>query len=199
MCYGVKLPPFEHSLALVQRERGMIIFSGNMYHGPNVDGALFFLREIYPTILSRYPGATLYIVGSHPDVRVVAAAQAYGPRVVITGRVRDMSEYLARAMVSVCPVRLQIGVQTKVLEALAHGTPVVSTSAGNSGIQGYSGSELWVEDDPLRFAARVISLLEGDGWLAFSERGRKFVAEQFSWERSAAELEIHVEELLHPI
>ena len=116
----------------------------------------------------------------------------FGEHVVITGRVNDMSEYLQRAKVSICPVRLKIGVQTKILEALSWGTPVVTTSAGNSGIGGCSGSELWVEDELNLFASRVVSLLRGENWQRFSEEGRKLVDERFSWERSAMELEQHI-------
>jgi glycosyltransferase involved in cell wall biosynthesis len=88
-------------------------------------------------------------------------AGSLGEHVVITGKVDDVSEYLRQAVVSICPVRLKVGVQTKILEALTFGTPVVTTSAGNSGIAGRSGEEMWVEDDPRNFAFRVVSLLRG--------------------------------------
>jgi glycosyltransferase involved in cell wall biosynthesis len=103
-----------------------------------------------------------------------------------------MQEYLRRAKVSICPVRLKIGVQTKILEALSWGTPVVTTSAGNSGIGGCSGSELWVEDEPNIFASRVVSLLRGEGWNQLSEKGRKLAENGFSWERSAMAIEQHI-------
>jgi glycosyltransferase involved in cell wall biosynthesis len=72
---------------------------------------------------------------------------------------------------------------------LSWGTPVVVTSAGNSGVQAASGQELWVADDPGQFAAHVVSLLRGERWLQLSQAGRSLVAQRFSWQRSAAELE----------
>jgi glycosyltransferase involved in cell wall biosynthesis len=134
----------------------------------------------------------LWIVGAEPDMRICATAVCFGEHVVITGRVNNMSEYLQRAKVSICPVRLKIGVQTKILEALSWGTPVVTTSAGNSGIGGCSGRELWVEDESNIFASRVVALLRGENWHRLSEGGRKLVEERFSWELSAMELEQHI-------
>lgn len=190
--YGVGQNAQGEILTLEARTSGMIVFSGNMFHPPNVDGILFFLEKIYSFVLLGYPLATLWIVGATPDIRIHRAAAKFRSRVVITGKVEDISEYLRRAVVSICPVRLKIGVQTKILEALSWGTPVVTTSEGNSGIGGISGRELWVEDEPNDFANRVVALLHGDDWKRFSEGGR-IIAEHFSWERSAAVVEKHLE------
>lgn len=190
--YGVNKRSIKEIVGYEGRSEGMIIFSGTMFHPPNVDGALFFLQQIFPVVLQEYSTAILWIIGAEPDMRIRDAATCFGEHVVITGRVNDMSEYLQRAKVSICPVRLKIGVQTKILEALSWGTPVVTTSAGNSGIGGCSGNELWVEDEPNIFASRVVSLLRGEDWQQLSEEGRKLVEERFSWERSAMELEQHI-------
>jgi polysaccharide biosynthesis protein PslH len=190
--YGINNHFLRDIIRYEGRTKGMILFSGNMFHSPNVDGALFFLKHIFPMVLKDYSSAILWIVGSEPDNRIRDASACFGEHVVITGRVNDMSEYLRYAMVSICPVRLKIGVQTKILEALSWGTPVVSTSAGNSGIGGFSGSELWVEDEPNIFASRVVELLRGEGWQKLSVEGRKLVEEHFSWEQSALKLEQHI-------
>jgi polysaccharide biosynthesis protein PslH len=190
--YGVNKRNAEEIAGFEERTEGMIIFSGSMFHPPNVDGALFFLRDIFPLVLREYSAAVLWIVGAEPDRRIRDAAARFGEHVVVTGRVNDIQEYLRRAKVSICPVRLKIGVQTKILEALSWGTPVVTTSAGNSGIGGRSGSELWIEDEPNTFAGRVVALLRGEGWHQLSEKGRKLAEEGFSWERSVMELEQHI-------
>jgi polysaccharide biosynthesis protein PslH len=190
--YGVAKRSKEKIIDYEGRTEGMIIFSGNMFHPPNVDGAVFFLQYVFLKILQDYSTAILWIVGAEPDIRIRDAAVCLGRHVVITGRVNDMAEYLQLAKVSICPVRLKIGVQTKILESLAWGTPVVTTNAGNSGIGGYSGRELWVEDDPNIFANRVVALLRGEGWDRLSQAGREFVEEHFSWERSGKELEQHI-------
>lgn len=193
--YGICQRNQEEIKAYENRTNGMIIFTGNMFHPPNVDGALFFLRNIFPLILEEYSSATFWVVGAKPDARIRRAAAKFGEHVILTGRVDDMSVYLQRAAVSVCPVRLKIGVQTKILEALSWGTPVVTTHVGNSGIGGGPGRGMWIEDEPVQFAHRVVALLGGKNWRQFSDDGRKFVVEHFSWERSASELEQHIERI----
>jgi glycosyltransferase involved in cell wall biosynthesis len=189
--YGVNKQSV-NTIDFADRTGGMIVFSGNMHHLPNVDGILYFLRNVFPLVLHDVPYTTLWIVGSNPDRRIYDVAGSLGEHVVITGKVDDVSEYLRQAVVSICPVRLKVGVQTKILEALTFGTPVVTTSAGNSGIAGRSGEEMWVEDDPRNFAFRVVSLLRGENWSGLSENGRKLVEDRFTWDRSAEELEQHI-------
>jgi glycosyltransferase involved in cell wall biosynthesis len=190
--YGITRRSDEDIFDYNNRTKGIVVFSGNMFHPPNVDGALNFINYAFPIVLQHYPTATLWIVGAEPDARIYKAARHFDKHVVITGKVDDMSEYLRCAIVAICPVRLKIGVQTKILEALSWGTPVVTTSAGNSGIGAQSGSELWVEDESVMFANRVVSLLRGENWHRLSFHGRRLVQERFSWEHSVSELEKHI-------
>lgn len=186
--YGVSTLDMGIPAAYADRERA-VIFSGNMFHPANIDAALWLLADIFPKVLEVYPTAKLWIVGADPDPRISTSAACFPEQVLVTGRVDDVTKYLKRATVSICPVRVKIGVQTKVLEALACGTPVVTTSAGNRGVAGQSGKELWVEDKAESLAQRVVELLQGQGWSNLSEQGRQFVSTRFTWEASAAKLE----------
>ncbi len=178
----------------VLRRDGMIVITGNMFHPPNVDAVEYFCREIFPEVSRRVPAANLWLVGSRP-VRAVSK-WADDPRIKVTGFVPDVRPYLRRARVSACPVRLRIGTQTKVLEAMACGTPVVTSAAGNHGIGGVSGEHLYVADDPSQFADRVVALLRGERWEELSRNGRRFVVGNFSWEASTAKLEGIMEHLV---
>jgi glycosyltransferase involved in cell wall biosynthesis len=171
----------------VSRRKGMIVITGNMFHVPNVDAVEFFCRDIFPLVCEREPSANLWLVGARPAARV--RKWANNPRIKVTGFVPDVRTYLREAVVSVCPVRLRVGTQTKILEALTCGTPVVTSSAGNHGIGAISGKHLYVTDDPREFANAVVSLLVAHKWNEFSENGRRFVRDRFSWESSAAKLE----------
>jgi glycosyltransferase involved in cell wall biosynthesis len=193
--YGVDKREAAEMLDYRSRVADSIVFSGNMFHPANVDAILHFLSAVFPKVLASHPSAQLWIVGADPHEKIVEASSRFGQSVVITGKVADVQQYIRRSVVSVCPVRLDIGVQTKVLEALSWGTPVVCTSAGNSGVQAISGQHLWVEDEPVRFAERVCSLLKGERWDELSRAGRQFSQTQFSWARSAAELQRHVARL----
>jgi polysaccharide biosynthesis protein PslH len=187
--YGVDPPKHEDLLPLSQRTPASIVFTGNLFHPPNVDGILFFLQSILPAVVKQFPSAKLSIVGSRPDRRIFREAERFPGVVEIVANVPDIGIYMRNAMVSVCPVRLKIGVQTKLLEALSWGTPVVATSAANAGIMAESGRHLWIADQPSSFAGHVVELLKTEGWEKMSTAGREFVLHQFDWKSSAAELE----------
>ena len=177
----------------VPRREGMIVITGNMCHLPNVDAAEFFCREIFPLICEREPRANLWLVGSRPLDRIKKLAS--NPRIRVTGSVPDIRPYLQQAMVSACPVRLKIGTQTKILEALACATPVVTNAAGNHGIGACAGEHLHIAEEPAEFANRVVELLKGERWHDLSENGRRFVEENFSWSKSGLKLEQILEQL----
>lgn len=175
------------------RTKGMIVMTGNMYHVPNVDAVEFFCRDIFPLVSQQEPCANLWLVGARPVKSVRKWAD--DPRIKVTGFVPDVRTYLRQAAVSICPVRLPIGTQTKILEALVCGTPVVTCSAGNHGIGATSGEHLYVADDPVAFANHVVALLRGQRWDELSQNGRRFVGSNFSWERSTVKLEQIMERL----
>lgn len=192
--YGVTPKPVADIQPFENREK-IIVYTGNMYHPPNVDGALHFLHDIFPDVLRMEPTARFFIVGADPDKRIFQAAKPYGANVEITGRVASLASYLEAARVSICPVRLEIGVQTKILESLSFGTPVVTTIAGNRGIGATSGIHLYATDDAEQFAEKVCELLRGVNWPFFSANGLQFVTDHFSWEGSARQLETHLSTL----
>lgn len=186
--YGISTRDLNAIRPFTSRVQGMIVFSGNMFHPPNVEGIKFFLENVFPLICRNSRTAKLWIVGNKPDARIFEAARPFGDKVVITGGVEELSDYLGKAVVSICPVRLKIGVQTKILEAMSLGTPVVTTPAGNSGIGGQNGHHLWIADQSEAFAERVLSLLSGEKWDEFSAAGRRLVVERFSWDNSVQQL-----------
>ena len=177
--YGIDINRFK-SDKNITRDKGMIVITGNMGYAPNVDGVLYFSQKIFPTILKQEPKAHLWLVGINPTSQIKELAT--NKNIKVTGYVEDVKYYLNRAMVSVCPIRLGVGTQTKVLEAMSMGTPVVTTSDGNHGISGVSGVDLFVADSPTEIADRVVNLLRGNNWDKLSYNGRKFVTENFNWD-----------------
>ena len=189
--YGV-MPKATGDIKPYASRRKIIVYTGNMFHPPNIDGALHFLEDIFPHVLRMESTAKVFIVGAEPDRRIFQAAKRYGASVEITGRVASLASYLETALVSICPVRLEIGVQTKILESLSYGTPVVTTIAGNRGIGATSGMHLHAVDDAELFAQKVCGLLRGENWPALSANGLQFVTDHFSWTESARQLETHL-------
>jgi len=135
-----------------------LLFVGGFIHPPNEDGICWFVREVWPDVRDAVPDATLTIVGSHASAEVLALERCAGVRVV--GYVPDTAPYLDRAAVSIAPLRYGSGMKGKVVEALACGVPVVTTSAGAQGLEVRAGVDLEVADQPQAFAHAVVALLQ---------------------------------------
>lgn len=184
--YGVDTAHFSPDDSL-SRKPGMIVISGTMSHPPNVEGIRYFCREVFPLVCAKNRHAELYLVGAHPIPEIAALA---GPNIHVIGSVPDMRLYLRQAMVSVCPVRLKIGTQTKVLEAMASGTPVVTTSAGNNGVEAISNLHAYVTDSPTEMADYInILFLDKEKWQFLAQNARQFTVKHFDWAVSCARFE----------
>ena len=137
------------------------------YH-PNIDGARWFAREVFPEIRRRRPGAEFLIVGNRPVREVLELAKGVG--VVVTGGVEDVRPYIAQACAVVAPLQLARGIQNKVLEGLALGSRFLA-------------ARLFVKLSAGRFrkasgnarARRILSLKSCPIWIALRRRISTFV------------------------
>jgi glycosyltransferase involved in cell wall biosynthesis len=134
------------------------------------------------------PHATLAIVGPRPAEKVAALNGRDGA--IVTGYVDDVRVELWRAQAAVAPLRIARGVQNKVLEAMAAGTPVVATASAAEGIEADPGRDLLVADEPRAFADAILALLS-DGELAarIAARGRAAAVAGHSWDANVSRLE----------
>ena len=176
--HGVSL---DHSpVQPTQREPNSVVFSGNMNYRPNVDAALFLVREIFPSIRQKIPDAILYIVGANPTHDVQELGETEG--VVVTGEVESVYTWLRRATVGVNPLRAGAGLQNKVLEGMACGLPMVITSVANEGIKAIPGTHMLVADSVSAFADSVINLLVNrESRHTLGESARQFIEQNWSW------------------
>lgn len=168
----------------VERTAGSlnILSIGTMYWPPNVDSMLYFTREILPLVRREIPDSTLTIAGQRPVESVLALAKEPGIRV--TGYVDDEREIARDCGVFVVPLRSGSGVRVKILNALAMGLPVVSTSIGAEGLDVRSGEHLLIADDPPAFADAVVRVLrDPELAAALGRNGRQLVCEKHSWDR----------------
>jgi len=171
-----------------------VVFFGLLSTFPNTDGVLHFLREIWPRIAAERPEARFRIIGARPPPSVQAFA---GPRVEVTGLVDDLRPHLAAAAALVVPLRLGSGTRLKILEGMAMGKAIVSTTLGAEGIDAVPGRDLLVADEPASFAAAVIRLLDDPGLAArLGSAGRRLAVERYSWEAAARALEGFYREVL---
>jgi glycosyltransferase involved in cell wall biosynthesis len=157
-----------------------LVFSGSMAYPPNEEGIAWFVREALPAIRAQAPDVELLIVGRDPPAAVRALAEP--PAITVTGAVPDIRPHLARATVIVVPIRSGGGTRLKLLEAMAAGRAVVTTTAGAAGIDVTEGREVLVADDPGRFAEAVVELLRDAGARRRLAAAARAVAEsRYDW------------------
>ena len=158
-----------------------LLFTGTMNYFPNSDAVIYFCNNVFPLIQKRYPDATFYIVGNHPTEQIRRLSDQKG--VVVTGYVPDIRPYFEKASVFVAPLRAGSGIQTKNLEAMAMGIPVVTTSIGAMGLEAETDTELLIADTPETFAERVIHLIENpDIRQNLANAGRKRDEASYDWQ-----------------
>ncbi|MCC7035518.1 MAG: glycosyltransferase [Acidobacteria bacterium] len=182
------------------REPMTIVVTGKMSYHANVTAARWLVEEVMPGVWAAAPAARLWIVGQDPAREVQALGATWpdppGPgasmpasRVIVTGTVPDIRPYLRRATVAVAPIRYGVGIQNKVLEAMACGTPVVATPQAVAGVPTRSGSELVVASTAGEFAQAIVSLLGDRGTCdRLSRASRAFAERQHDWRRAGAAL-----------
>ncbi len=157
-----------------------LLFTGKMDFRPNIDAMLWFGQRVWPFIQARRPQTTLAIVGQRPHLRLDILRVI--PGVTITGYVEDVRPYLAGATVYVAPLRVGGGTRLKLMEAMAMGKAIVSTSVGAEGFPVVNGRELRLADEPLAFAEAVLELLDKPIARAeLAQRGRAFAEANYSW------------------
>jgi glycosyltransferase involved in cell wall biosynthesis len=168
-----------------------LVFVGGFRHPPNVDAAIWLAREILPLVHARRAGAHLTIVGADPPRAVRGLASDC---VTVTGFVPDVEPFLARAAVVVAPLRTGSGMRVKLLQALARGKAVVSTSLGAEGLA--ADAPLLVAGSASELAEAVAGLLADETKRhALARRAREYVAEHHTWSGFASRLAATYREL----
>lgn len=150
---GVDLEDF--SVQTVATEPHTMVFTGIMNYYPNDHGVRYFLEEIFPLIQARVPDAQVSIVGGSPSRAVKSYASA---SVHVTGYVKEIPPYLARAEVAIIPLLIGGGTRLKALEAMAMKKPIVSTTLGCEGLDLFDGESVLFGDTPQAFADAVVRL-----------------------------------------
>lgn len=131
------------------------LYTGSLTYAPNAEAVAFWVRQIQPLVARSMPDVTLTVTGVLPPI---LPAEAEHAAVRLTGRVADLEPHFAEARVFVAPIQSGTGTRIKLLEAMAHGMPIVTTTKGIEGIQAQNNEHLLIADDPRDFAACVVRL-----------------------------------------
>jgi glycosyltransferase involved in cell wall biosynthesis len=164
-----------------------LVFNGTLEYRPNVDAAQHLVDEVWPLVRERCPEARLHIVGRTP---AALARRLQGPGVTVTGEVPDVRPWLEGATVIAVPIRMGGGTRLKVLEALALGKAMVSSTLGCEGIAVRHGEHLLVADSAEEFAARVHDLfLSARLRRHLGRQGRRLAEQLYTWDIAGERLE----------
>ena len=159
-----------------------LVFVGSMDWMPNIDGMRWFLAQVFPLIRKEKPDCRLAIVGRNPSQALLEAAK--DPAITVTGTVPDVRPFLWQSALSVVPLRVGGGTRLKIFEAMAAGTPVVSTTIGAEGLPVRHGETIQIADTAEQFAADCLRLLaHSQDRRKMAQQAAQLVIQNYSWEQ----------------
>lgn len=177
--------------------RPEVVFSGALSYHANDTAVLHLIEAIMPRVWAERPEVRLVVVGPSPSRALRRHAARDPQRLRLTGWVPSVREPLTAAAVAAVPMRYGAGIQNKVLEAMACGTPVVTDPRSGEAIGARAGEELLTAGDDEAFAGAILELLADPALRRrLGEAGRRRVETHFSWEAAAGALERHYEDAL---
>jgi sugar transferase (PEP-CTERM/EpsH1 system associated) len=168
-----------------------LIYTGGMNMFANRDAVEWFLQAIWPTVKKAIPGVRFYAVGARPSKAVLDMA-TQDPSIEAPGFVPDVRTWVARAAVYVVPLRVGGGTRLKMVDAMAQGKAIVSTTVGAEGIDGQDGVHFVLADTPDAIAAQVIRLLaDSTARERLGTAARKRAEERYAWPMLGKQLAAH--------
>ena len=159
-----------------------------MDYYPNQECMLRFCKEVWPLLKARRPSLKLVIVGAEPPPFIRALGEL--PGVEVTGSVPKVQPYVLKSCVNVAPLAIARGTQNKILEAMAMGVPVVTSTAAAGGVDAVAGEHLLVADTPQQIADAVLQVVENPAERArLAQAGRQRVLSNHDWAESMKRLD----------
>lgn len=164
-----------------------LLFNGNMNYPPNVESVQYLVNKILPLVWKELPNVRLLISGANPNHKVM---ELKSDRVVISGWMNDIRENFAKSKILVAPMQISIGLQNKLLEAMAMKLPCVTSTLANNALGAKPGEQILVADEPEQYAQCIISMLSDEAMLnRIAENGYQYVIDNFNWQHTTQLLE----------
>jgi len=169
-----------HASATPFAMRRDLLFIGGFSHAPNLDAVTFFVREVWPAVLSGIPDAKFHIIGDAPPPEIQALASE---SIIVTGYLPDVKPAFDGIKLSVAPLRFGAGVKGKINQSMSYGVPVVATPVAVEGMQLTPEENVLVADTSAQFAARIIELYHSEVlWNRLSANGLQVTRDLYSIE-----------------
>jgi polysaccharide biosynthesis protein PslH len=172
----------------VQRKKEFeLLFNGNMNYPPNVESVEYLVDKIMPYVWNRMPGTRLLISGASPNSRV---KELESDKVIVSGWVDDVRENYAKSRILVAPMQISIGLQNKLLEAMAMQIPCVTSMLANNALGARHNEQIMVADKPEQYALQILELLQNEAKAKqIALNGYQFAISNFNWKTTTAQLE----------
>ncbi|MBN2327502.1 MAG: glycosyltransferase [Candidatus Omnitrophica bacterium] len=159
-----------------------ILFTGTMSYYPNAIGVQQFLRDSWPLVRKQIPEMECWIVGAHPSKTIRDYDGRQG--VHVTGRAPSIDEYLRKTSIYIVPLTIGGGIRLKILEAMASGRAIVSTSIGCEGLDVQHDGSLLIANEPQAFAQAIVALAQDSAKRSrIRKKARCLVEEVYDWDR----------------
>jgi len=164
-----------------------LLFNGNMNYPPNVESVEYLVNKIMPLVWEKLPNVRLLISGASPNNKVMALKS---DRVAISGWVFDIRDNFAKSKILVAPMQISIGLQNKLLEAMAMQLPCVTSTLANNALGAIPTEQILVADTPEQYVRCIIELLQDEAKAkTIAMNGYKFAINNFNWQSANASLE----------
>jgi glycosyltransferase involved in cell wall biosynthesis len=160
----------------------VLLYIGTLSWEANIDGLVWFNKEIWPQLKANHPGIKWVIIGKHADGRLKEIAKEDN-QVELTGFVEDVEPYFRKSRVFITPLRFGSGIKVKVINALYRGIPCVTTSIGTEGLKVKDGESVFIKDQPEAFVKAIDTLLtDKNTWEKLKTNSREIARQYYTWE-----------------
>lgn len=167
---------------LYEETEKVLLYVGTLSWEANIDGLVWFNKEVWPKVKEKHPDIKLYIIGKHADARIKEMVEQ-DARIKLTGFVEEIEPYFKKSRVFITPLRFGSGIKVKVINALYRGIPCVTTSIGTEGLKVKDGESICIKDQPDAFAEAVNNLLtDKNTWEKLKTNSRKIARQYYTWE-----------------
>jgi len=164
-----------------------LLFNGNMNYPPNIESVQYLVNKVMPLIWKQKPDVRLLISGANPNNKVM---ELQSDRIVVSGWMNDIRENFAKSKILAAPMQISIGLQNKLLEAMAMKLPCVTSTLANNALQAKPGEQILVADTPEEYAQSILILLNDEVTsIRIAENGYQYALNNFNWHHTTQLLE----------
>lgn len=164
-----------------------LLFNGNMNYPPNIESVEYLVNKVMPLVWKKLPNVRVLISGASPHKRVLAM---HSDKVEVSGWVHDIRDNFAKCKLLVAPMQISIGLQNKLLEAMAMKLPCITSTLANNALGAKPGEQILVADTPEQYAGAIVLLLQDEVMAKnIALNGYKYAVANFNWQQTTALLD----------